>query len=238
MSVFNRIKKLAESKRAPYSYEDLMRIREEESMKASQGIAANIKRCKAEETAGRSGILPLHQRCTFDNFEAETPAKQSVREFARQYAEGFSENCGSGFIFSGTTGTGKNHLAAAICNYLMPQGHSCLIITINELMIQLRKSYDGMGEDQFIQNMIGFDLLVLDEIGLQRKNDNEKLTINTIIDQRIGRMKPTGMLTNLKAKSEDPSVETMKTILGARILSRMRMNGGKWKSFNWEDYRK
>ncbi len=42
---------------------------------------------------------------------------------ARQYVEEFDGNIAS-FIFSGKPGTGKNHLAAAICNELLLRGKS------------------------------------------------------------------------------------------------------------------
>ena len=91
--------------------------------------------------------------------------------------------------------------------------------------------------------MNDFDLLILDEIGLQRNNDNERLALNQIIDKRIGCMKPTGMLTNLPAVCNKPVgdpewFENMNNLLGVRIMDRMRSNGGKWISFNWESYRK
>jgi DNA replication protein DnaC len=85
--------------------------------------------------------------------------------------------------------------------------------------------------------MIDFDLLILDEIGLQRGTDAERLALNQIVDQRISRFKPTGMLTNLPAGSTDGS-PSMNSVLGVRIMDRMRSNGGKWISFNWESFRK
>ena len=237
MGIFERVKNIAKNHEAKYSYEELLQIREDENKVFIKSIEQENNDRLKNSVIGRSGILPIHQNCTVENFIADTPAKQNVKEFAANYIANFPNNQGGGFIFSGQTGTGKNHLSAAICNAIMPMGYTCLIITVDELMQKLRASYGGEGEDKFFKTMIAFDLLVLDEIGLQRKNTNEKLAINQIIDQRIGRLKPTGMLTNMDAESEDPDVDTMKTVVGARILSRMRMNGGKWKSFNWEDYR-
>lgn len=101
-------------------------------------------------------------------------------------------------------------------------------------MIKMRKCYGNnpdYGEDEFIQSLVKFDLLVLDEIGLQRGTDNEKLVLNQVIDQRISRFKPTGMITNLNA-------EDVNKLLGVRIMDRMRMNGGEWIPFTWGSYRK
>jgi DNA replication protein DnaC len=101
-------------------------------------------------------------------------------------------------------------------------------------MQKLRNTYQQdsqITEDQFIQSIVEYDLLVLDEIGLQRGTDAERLAINQIVDQRVCRIKSTGMLTNLSAAE-------MEKMLGVRIMDRMKMNNGKWIPFNWESYRK
>lgn len=56
---------------------------------------------------------------------------------ARQYVEEFDGNIAS-FIFSGKPGTGKNHLAAAICNELLLRGKSVLIITVADIMSAMK----------------------------------------------------------------------------------------------------
>jgi DNA replication protein DnaC len=101
-------------------------------------------------------------------------------------------------------------------------------------MIKLRKCYGKdaeISEDEFIKRMLNLDLLVIDEIGLQKNTDSEKLVLNQIIDQRVSRLKSTGILTNLGG-------EDLTKFLGVRIISRLKMNNGQWIVFNWEDYRK
>jgi DNA replication protein DnaC len=39
------------------------------------------------------------------------------------------------------------------------------------------------------------------------------------------------MLTNLSA-------DDLEVAVGARVMDRMKMNGGQWIPFNWESYRK
>lgn len=237
MGVFDRIKQRVGNQEdfdVNKAIEEVKARRAADEAKQHDYFKRQFEEAQSKESIGRSGILPLHQRCTVNNFEASTSEQSFAKSFAAGYVNGFSENIGQGFIFSGTQGTGKNHLAAAICNELMRRNKSCLIITISELMIKLRNCYNKGSEtteDKFIQSMIAFDLLVLDEVGLQRGTDNEKLVINQIIDQRVCRMKPTGMLTNLNA-------EEINDVLGIRIMDRMRMNGGKWIPFHWNSYRK
>ncbi|EOH0514113.1 ATP-binding protein [Vibrio fluvialis] len=241
MTRLEEIKRRAATGNHKYSWEDLKRLREQDEAKQPEIFKKQFEEHRASRTVGRSGILPMHQGCTVENFEILTPEHAKAVKFARWYIDNFHTNNGGGFIFGGNSGTGKNHLASAICNELMSKGYSCLVITVNELMQKLRACYKNgsdITEDQFIRSMIGFDLLVLDEIGLQRNSDAEKLTLNQIIDQRICRFKPTGMLTNLPAGSDNPDDQSLNSVLGVRIMDRMRTNGGKWIPFEWQSYRK
>lgn len=234
MSIMDEIKRRAAQGNLKYNWEDLQQLRKDDEAKQFDHFKNQIENCRTEQVVGRSGILPLHMGCTVANFEVKTEEQREAKEFATKYISEFSQNQGSGFIFSGTPGTGKNHLAAAICNALMESNYTCLVITVNELMQKLRNCYKSGSEtteDKFIRTMIDYDLLVIDEIGLQRGTDSENLALNQIVDQRICRFKPTGMLTNLDAKS-------INECLGVRVMDRMRMNGGKWIPFNWESYRK
>lgn len=234
MSIMNEIKRRASQGNLKYSWEDLQQLRKDDEAKQFDRFKKQIETCKTEQIIGRSGILPLYMDCTVASFKAKSEEQRYAKEFSTKYISEFSQNKGSGFVFSGNPGTGKNHLASAICNALMESNYTCLVITVNELMQKLRSCYKSGSEtteDKFIRTMIEYDLLVIDEIGLQRGTDSENLALNQIIDQRICRFKPTGMLTNLDAKS-------ISECLGARIMDRMRMNGGKWISFNWESYRK
>lgn len=237
MSIFDRIKQRAgnlENFDRDKAIADVEKWRREDEAKQYDRFKKQFDEANSRETIGRSGILPLHQHCRVNNFEVKSAEQAEARDFAVSYINGFEVNNGGGFIFSGNPGTGKNHLASAICNELMNRNKSCMVITVTELMQKLRNCYNSGSEtteDQFIRSMIEFDLLILDEIGLQRGTDAEKLALNQIVDQRISRFKPTGMLTNLDQR-------TINDCLGVRIMDRMRSNSGKWISFNWNSYRK
>lgn len=230
----DEIKRRAAQGNHKYTWEDLQRIRQEDEAKQFDHFKKQISEAQSAEAVGRSGILPMHQNCSVTNYIASTAEQQHAKQFATEYIANFDKNNGGGFIFSGKPGTGKNHLAAAICNALMSHNRTCLVITVTELMQKLRNCYQSGSEtteDKFIRTMVDYDLLVLDEIGLQRGTDAEKLALNQIVDQRICRFKPTGMLTNL-------SSQQISECLGVRIMDRMRSCGGKWIAFEWESYRK
>ncbi len=236
MSVFDRIKAQVgnqENFDIDKAKEDVKRWREEDESKQMAHYKKQFDDARANDSMGRSGILELHLSCRVDNYIANTADQNKVKDFARHYVDNFHLNNGSGFIFSGSAGTGKNHLAAAICLELMDMNYSCMVATVNELMQKLRNTYQRdskITEDEFIRTIINFDLLVIDEIGLQRGTDAEKLAINQIVDGRMCRMKPTGMLTNLDAQE-------INEVLGVRVMDRMRNNNGKWLQFNWDSHR-
>lgn len=232
-SMFNEIKRRAMQGKSEYSYEDLMRIREEGAKQATDEIVQYQEERALNSILGRSGILPLHQGCTIENYVVSDHLQVFARDFAKNYIEKFSNNFGTCFVFSGGTGTGKNHLSAAICNSLMSTGKTCLVITVTELMIKMRNCYGDnaqYSEDEFIKQLVNFDLLILDEIGLQKGSDHEKLILNQIIDQRLGHLKPVGVLTNLDYQ------DTQK-LLGQRIFDRLKSNNSQWIPFNWGSYR-
>lgn len=148
---------------------------------------------------GRSGISPLHKNCYFDNYEANTVDQRAALNKAKEFAENFGMGF-NGFIFSGRWGTGKNHLAAAICHSLMARGKTVLCITVPDLMMKLRAIYSKsshLSEENYINTLCRLDLLVLDEIGIQHSHsENTEIIINHIIDRRTSYKKPIGMLTN------------------------------------------
>lgn len=232
-SILNEAKRRAKQGNSEYSYEDLMRIRKEGAIQATSEIITRREESALKSVLGRSGILPLHQGCTIENYVVNDHLQAFARDFAQNYIERFNNNFGTCFIFSGGTGTGKNHLSAAICNSLMSQGKTCLVVTVTELMLNMRKCYGDKAkysEDEFIKQLINFDLLVLDEIGLQKGSDHEKIILNQVIDQRIGNLKPVGVLTNLDHNS-------VKAVLGERIFDRLKSNDSQWIPFNWGSYR-
>ena len=135
-------------------------------------------------------------------------------------------------MFSGGPGTGKNHLAAAIGNHLLAAGHSVLVVTIPDLMLRVRECYDGgQSEASLLDDLCKVELLVLDEVGIQRGSSGEKVILNQVIDRRLSSMKPVGVLTNLNHAG-------LQDALGLRIIDRLTMDNGIWVNFDWASYRK
>ena len=199
--------------------EELLAWQKEQGKLRSEALERENRAMKMQRTFNRSGIRPLHQNCSLDNYRVECEGQMIALSRARQYVEEFDGNIAS-FIFSGKPGTGKNHLAAAICNELLLRGKSVLIITVADIMSAMKDTTD----------LSKVDLLVIDEIGMQTESRYEKVIINQIVDRRSSSKRPTGMLTN-------STMDEMNKLLGERVMDRMRLGNSLWVNFNWDSYR-
>ena len=206
-------------------------VEEWRNWQAEEGRKRCEERTRAEKIFGRAGIQDLHRSCTFANYQVAGDGQRRALTMAKSYAQNFGSGFAS-FVFSGAPGTGKNHLAAAIGNHLLAGGRSVLVVTIPDLMLRVRECYDdGQSEASLLDDLCRVDLLILDEVGIQRGSSGEKVILNQVIDRRLSSMRPVGILTNL-------NYESLTDTLGARILDRLQMDGGMWVNFDWDSYRK
>ena len=174
---------------------ELMAWQREEGQKRAAEIDKINQQARAEKIFGRSGIQNLHRSCSFANYTVEGDGQRHALSMAKSYAQNFGTGFAS-FVFTGKPGTGKNHLSAAIGNYLLKQGKTVLIVTVPDLTLRARACYDeGQSEAALLDDLCKVDLLVLDEVGIQRDSRGEKVLLNQIIDRRLATMRPVGVLT-------------------------------------------
>ncbi|MDV7919996.1 ATP-binding protein, partial [Pseudomonas aeruginosa] len=75
-------------------------------------------------------------------------------------------------------------------------------------------------ERDALEELAGFDLLVIDELGAQGGTEYELGLLHEVIDRRYREMRPTVVVSNMSAQ------EVAKYI-GDRAVDRLRENGGK-----------
>ncbi|MEI8598893.1 ATP-binding protein [Vibrio sp. M60_M31a] len=232
-SFYQKLQQAMPANVVPYTAEQMEQIAQQEVEKQSQVAFQNYQQSKVQDLLGRSGVGKKHQKCRFANYVTDNQGQRQAFSVSRRWVSEFLEDGSKNFIFSGSTGTGKNHLACAMANALMTRNKTVLVITVAELMMKIRDKYNrqsNVTEAQFLKYLSQVDLLVLDEVGVQRMNDHEAIMINTIIDSRYTNEKATGILTNLKS-------DDLTQVLGARVMERLLENC-EWVSFTWESFRK
>lgn len=197
--------------------------------------ARRVRQLTWARRLGQAGIPERFQSRSLDGFRAVTPAQQRALAFAREYVEGFEgvRASGRGAIFVGRPGTGKTHLAAAIGMALLHEGHTVLFATVMRALRPVKDSWAAgaaMTESQAVALLTAPDLLILDEVGVQFGSDFERHLLFDVLNERYERRRPTLLLSNL------PLAEVGE-YLGARVLDRLREDGGEQVVFDWESYR-
>lgn len=232
-NALERLKKIIPANVQPKftTVEEWKNWQKQEGQKRAVEVDAQNQKSRSEKIMGRSGIQDLHRNCTFKNFSVSGDGQRRALSLAKSYAQNFGNGFTS-FIFSGRPGTGKNHLAAAIGNYLLAQGKTVLIVTVADLMLRVRSCYDeGQSEAALLDDLCRVDLLVLDEVGIQKDSKYEKVILNQIVDRRLASLKPVGILTNL-------NYEALSQTVGERVIDRLQMDNGMWVNFDWDSFRK
>ena len=170
------------------------------------------KQRKYNERFKHSRIGKRFKANTFDNFELTEDNKQ-MYETVKEYAEAFNKK--DGLLITSAPGTGKTHLMVALANKLIKDGKSVVFVVVPDLLQQIRDTFNGIGsENQIMYGLSECDLLILDDIGSEKKSDWATERLYTIINQRYNDNKSICFTTNCD------SVE-LRERLGDRTISRI-----------------
>jgi DNA replication protein DnaC len=203
---------------------------------AQEAEARKARRLAWESKIGAAGIPERFQSRTLDVFEAETPDQQRALEFAREYAADFARALKTGrcALFVGKPGTGKTHLAVGIGLRIMgAENRTVLFTTVMRAIRRVKDSWAKESretESQAIAALTYPDLLILDEVGVQFGSDFERNIMFDVLNERYEKRRPTILLSNL-------SKDELVGFLGERVFDRMREDGGKFVSFDWDSHR-
>lgn len=156
-----------------------------------------------------SRFAPL-DKCTFDNFvldyyseqpmeNAIIPRKRAEKIFdtCRKYAQNFSLNS-KNLIFFGGAGLGKTHLSLAIANVVINKGFNVCYGTSQNICDDLQSEQFGRTDNiNYTKNQVlGCDLLVLDDLGTEIDNQYSIATVYNIVNSRLLAGRPTIISTN------------------------------------------
>ena len=189
-----------------------MRKRERQKEKGKE-IIDEIRDMKVN-----SGIGKRYFKKTFSNYDKSTNSK-AVNE-CLTYCKNFLKNLkeGKGLFLTGTVGTGKTHLLAAIIDYMARLYKRKIIrvmyFTSTGLLNEIRNSYSNDTSEEFIDRVKRCSLLLIDDFGAEKTTDWVLETYFEIIDYRYSNLLPTIIATNLTDKE-------IKEKLSERIMSRI-----------------
>ena len=128
-----------------------------------------VQRKKSEKLLYESGIGKRFLNASFDNFDRKR--EPQVYDVAKQYVESFPMNDGKGLIFTGGVGTGKTHLAAAICREVISRYSTTVeFVSYVQLLADIRAAFSNHSEEAYLleERMRKADLLVIDDLGKEK----------------------------------------------------------------------
>lgn len=171
---------------------------------------------------------------SFASFVADSEGKRTALKAAESFASSFDERRkeGATMVFSGLPGTGKSHLAIAVCLAVMEVGATAQYLNALDAIRLVRSTWargSEQSETEVMRGLARVDLLVIDEVGAQYGSEGEQVILFDIINRRYQDLMPMILLTN-------QGKDGFRQYLGDRAFDRLR-EAGKWVAFDWESHR-
>lgn len=168
--------------------------------------------------------LPVNN-CRFDNFKLDyypegvgtSPRRrmESVLDFCKTYAAEFSQKSSSLLLY-GHTGLGKTHLSLAIAGKVVEAGHGVIYSSAQNLFNKLEKEKFGRFDGNTEENILGCDLLIIDDLGAEFTTQFTVSALYNIVNSRELEGKPTIISTNL---TPEQLLSTYSERIASRILN-------------------
>ena len=179
-------------------------------------------RCAAQESENKRverlqkySNLGYLVKMTFANFSPEGKNKEGVsKEQIRhvfESAKEFAEKPSGWFIISGSSGSGKTHLAAAIANRCLEQNTPAFYITTPDLLDHLRASFSptsDMPYDEFFEQVRNASLLILDDFGSQSSTAWAKEKLDQLLSHRYNTKLSTVIVTSVQVEELEDRIRT------------------------------
>lgn len=214
----------------------------EEAKREEEAKRRRVMRQRVEKLLCQSGIKRRFRQRTFPNFRTDTPGRKKNYRIAKEYADNFAyhQAKGDGLYIEGTNGTGKTHLAAAIALQLIHEGVPVICKTSSDLLLDIKKSFDGDGmrESDILDIYKRVDLLIIDDLGKEQCSDWSMSTLYSILNDRYEDMKPTIVTTNYNADALVAALtpKGFDNTKSVAIISRLR-EVSTVMTMAWEDIR-
>lgn len=166
---------------------------------------ASEKQLRVERLMKNSLMDKKFRESTFKNWDFTKGSKQ-MHGLGLRYAENFNKCKGEGLglLIYGEPGNGKTYLSSAIANELLKKFVPVICVSINGLLSRIQETYSKWGKEaeaDVIRGLCNADLLIIDDLGSERKIGNTdwtKTMIYNIIDSRYRSNLPLIITSNLK----------------------------------------
>lgn len=161
---------------------------------------------------------PALLKHTFDNDQGYNTKSMGI---ARRYCNHWDEfeNDSLGLLLRGDVGTGKTFIAGCIANGLLDNGVRVLMTNFSRLLNRLTDLQFG-DRNSYIDSLNAYDLLIIDDLGIERNSEFAKEKCFSIIDSRYRSGFPMIVTTNLTLEEMKNPVDLWRKRIFDRVLER------------------
>ena len=187
------------------------RIKREDAERKRREFAAIVEKNR------RAGFADYEMsKWTFANDDGEGPKLTAAMQ---RYVDNFADmEChGKGLLLYGSCGTGKTYAACEVANAMIDRGVTVLVTNFARLINDLQGNFERQA---YIDGLNYYRLLVIDDLGVERKTEYAKEQVYNIIDGRYRAGLPMIITTNLSMEKMSKPDDMDNLRIYDRILER------------------
>lgn len=154
---------------------------------------------------------------TFANDSGVNPEMNRAHAYVEHWAD--MRQRGLGLLLWGDVGTGKSFFAGCIANALLDKGIPVLMTNFSRILNALT-DLATRDRNDFIDSLNRYELLIIDDLGIERGTDFALEQVFGVIDSRYRSKKPLIVTTNLTLSELKHPVDLAHSRIYDRVLER------------------
>lgn len=187
----------------------------EEQRKAAEERQRRMERIKRRKAQGLQDRYLYDY--TFANDNGQNPLMDKARDYVENWKEAYKSNIG--LLLFGDVGTGKSFFAGCIANALLDQDVPVLMTNFPTILNRLTGMFSE-DRSEFIASFDEYDLLIIDDLGVERSTEYAMEQMFFVIDSRYRSRRPMIITTNLKLSELKNPPDLAHARIYDRILER------------------
>lgn len=186
-------------------------VREEEERKREERMRAILR--------NRNDGFP-DREMMHNTFATDDGKHPELTNAMKAYVENFHDlrKDGKGLLLYGPVGTGKSFYAACVVNALIDRGYPCMMTKVTRLVDNVSGMWEG--KQAYIDGLSRYELVVLDDLGVERNTEYMNEQVYGIIDSLYRAGVPMIVTTNNTPKQMSVVEDIGKQRIYDRVLER------------------
>lgn len=161
---------------------------------------------------------PALRKHTFENdLGYNREVMQRAKNYVRHWEEFYER--GTGLLLWGSVGSGKSYIAGCIANALLDKGVRVMLTNCSRILNQLMSFRNGE-HNRFIDDLCKYELLIIDDLGMERCSDFAREQIFSVIDSRYRTGRPLIVTTNIHIRELEQPTDLNDQRIFDRVLER------------------